>query len=89
MDAKWNLFDTARPVTHRGLKGSLCVPVHNAASLLDASKCFTRLLLNSSTHGKDARLFTGREEKKKKEKQVHRMSEFYLKLAGYSLEIGI
>lgn len=42
------------------------MPAHNAASLLDASKCFTRLLLNSSTLGKDARLFTGQEGEKKK-----------------------
>ncbi len=40
MDAKWNLFDTAWPVMRRGMKGSLCAPVHNAESLLEASKCF-------------------------------------------------
>lgn len=50
---------------------ALCVPVHNAASLLDASKCFTRLLLNSATHGKDARLFTGQEGKERETGAPH------------------
>lgn len=61
MDAKWNLFDTARPVTQPAMKGGLCAPVHNAASLLDAFEVFpaTRLLLNASDLGKDARLKEG------------------------------
>lgn len=40
MDAKWNLFDTAWPVMHRGMKESLYALVHKAASLLGTSKRF-------------------------------------------------